>query len=48
MLKWAQHANLIYIWLNSTVNHSNAHSYANTGVDAMATKPKPSFDSKLK
>ena len=48
MLKWAQHANCIYIWLNSMVNYGNAPSYANTGVYAMGTQPKPSFGIKLK
>ena len=48
MLKWAQHANFIYIWLNSMVSHGNAHSYASTGFDTMATQPKPSFGIKLK
>ena len=47
-VKWAHHASFIYIWLIDMVNHRNAHSYANTDVNAMATQPKPSFGIKLK
>ena len=43
MFKWVINANFCYYWLVSMVNHGNPHSCINTGVNAMATQPKPSF-----
>ena len=48
MFEWGQHANLIYICLNSIVSQGNAHRYANIGIGAMGIQPKPSFGIKLK
>ena len=50
VFKWVINANFCYYyyWLVIMVNNGNPLSYANTGVDAMATQLKPSFGIKLK